>query len=266
MPSEELFFRAILDELYRVKGFDFRQYKDKCLKRRVDVRARARKVDSYEEYYRILSEDRGEFDKLLDSLTINVSEFFRNPETYRKISELIFPQLMSWKRLINIWSAGCACGEEPYSLAISALEALHQKNQHREVRILATDIDEKCLFTARKGEYVIEKLKEMPDSLVEKYFEFNGQYKIKDQVAMLVDFQKVDLLKDFSNLGRMDMIVCRNVLIYFGREIQEKVLMDFHKVLEDDGFLILGKVESLVGKSRLLFSNIDIRERVYKKL
>ncbi|RKZ23268.1 protein-glutamate O-methyltransferase CheR [bacterium] len=249
------------DTLRKLTGFDAEHYKERPFKRRVRVRMRARKVESFKEYAELLMRDREEIRKLLDTLTINVSRFFRNKETFDFIEKHIFPFFPDGLR---IWSAGCATGEEPYSLAILLMENRKEKNS----KILASDIDENALKKAQEGIYPLLSFTETPDYIKNTYFMEieDGKWEIKESVKELVEFHCFDLAKIPGDFRDFDIIMCRNVLIYLSREFQENLIREFHRRLKDGGFLILGKVEMLVGDTRDLFYALEPKERVYRKL
>ena len=205
------------------RGFGCASYKEKCLKRRIAVRMRARGVHTYEEYARILDSDKGEYDRLLDALTINVTKLFRNWDAYASMAENVVPEL--WKREtpeIRVWSAGCSSGDEPYSLGV--LFHRHAATsgmlaQLSRVRILGTDIDRQCLEAADRGEFDEADFADTPEDLRSRYFSRTAPFAIAPVIRSLVRFERRDLLNQPppTEGGRFDLIVCRNVLIYFDR-------------------------------------------------
>lgn len=256
--------------LFKKRGLDLSEYKDKYIKRRIAVRLRSTKCKSIEEYIHYLQQNETEYKKLLDVIAIQVTQFFRNPQTFRLIKQKIIPELTFLKfkkhsEFIRIWSAGCASGEEPYSLAILLKEALGKDIDKFKITIFATDIDKSALNKGILGVYNKSKLAEVEPEIVNKYFSISdGEYYLKEEVKKMVFFRRQNLLQPLT-FDYLDIIFCRNVLIYFSRECQERILLNFAEVLNKGGFLILGKAETLIGKSRGSFQTIDIKERIYQK-
>jgi chemotaxis methyl-accepting protein methylase len=260
-----------MDKVTRDRGFRCSSYKDKCLRRRVAVRMRAKGAHAYAEYAGILDSDHHEYDRLVRVLTVNVTKFFRNWDTYSVIEQSVIPQL--WERSdarLRIWSAGCASGEEPYSLGI----LLHQHamatgttSRLEKVSILGTDIDSDCLVEAERASYAETAMGDTPDSLRKRYFpQAEGRRVMLPEVKRLVRFERQDLLETPLPFEGIHLIVCRNVIIYFERAAQDALFREFHRALAPGGFLVLGKVETLLGDSRALFSPVNARERVFRKL
>jgi chemotaxis protein methyltransferase CheR len=248
-------------------GFDITQYKERPLKRRLAVRLRACQLSSYQEYAQKLAQDPSEYPKLLDSLTINVTNFYRNSETFSVVSSKVFPLLLAGSdsvRDLTVWSAGCSSGEEPYSMAILWREFSGNKLSMPEFRVIATDIDLVSLEKARKGIYDQNSMNEIPPGLVKKYFNFTGpSYVLSEEIKRIVEFRHLDLFEP-PQVSELDMIFCRNVLIYFSRPTQEAIFESFRKSLRPGGFLVLGKVETLFGKSKEFFTAFDLKERIYQ--
>ena len=262
-------FAALTAKISRDRGFGCASYKDKCLRRRIAVRMRARGVHSYGDYAAVLDTDQGEYDKLLDALTINVTKLFRNWDTYSAIAEKVVPAL--WARAsapISVWSAGCSSGEEPYSLA-----ALFHRHAERagelaqlssRLSVIGTDIDARCLAAAQAAAFEEGDFADTPDDLRERYFAAAAPFTIVPEVQRLVRFQRRDLLAETAPPGTHQLICCRNVLIYFDRDTQERLFEKFHAALAPDGFLVLGKVETLLGAARTRFVAVDGRERIFR--
>ena len=264
-------FDALTRKIARDKGFGCASYKDKCLRRRIAVRMRARGVHTYGDYARVLDADGDEYDKLLDALTINVTKLFRNWETYAVIAEQVVPALWSGPApTLRVWSAGCSSGEEPYSLA-----ALFHQHAERvgalgqlpaRVAVLGSDIDLRCLAAAETGGFEESDFADTPTDLRRRYFAPTAPFTIVPEVRRLVRFERRDLLAEAPPPGPHHLICCRNVLIYFDRETQERLFEKFHAALAPDGFLVLGKVETLLGTARAKFVAVDGRERVFRPL
>jgi chemotaxis methyl-accepting protein methylase len=249
------------------RGFFCARYKEKCLRRRIAVRMRARGVHTYEDYARLLDHDDAEYDRLLDALTINVTKLFRNWEAYDALARRVVPQL--WARddePIRVWSAGCSSGHEPYSLAILFHQhALETSTLHRlgRVRVVGTDIDRACLAAAQRGEYVEADFADTPARLRGDYFTAAAPFTVAPAIRAMVRFERRDLLTARPEPGSCDLLVCRNVLIYFDRETQIQLFDWFSEALAPGGFLMLGKVETLLGASRGRFTAVDARERIF---
>ncbi|MBW2117970.1 MAG: protein-glutamate O-methyltransferase CheR [Deltaproteobacteria bacterium] len=267
--SDEQGFLVLRKKIFRERGLDLSQYREKCLKRRIDVRLRTTGVHNYLEYMAVLKKDPSEYDRLFDALTINVTNFFRDKNTYRVIEKTVIPELISskkrkGKRIIRVWSAACASGEEPYSMAILFHEILGERIGDYLISIYATDIDEKVMEKAKRAEYEAGTFSEVDAKILRRYFNRNLKYSLKEEIKKMVRFKRHDLISD-RPLAHLDIILCRNVLIYFSRDLQIRLFDKFYVALNRDGYLILGKTESLAGESAGLFQPVSIRERIYRK-
>lgn len=267
-PDRE--FLELTGKIARERGFGCASYKEKCLRRRIAVRMRARGVHTFSDYARLLDADGAEYDRLLDALTINVTKLFRNWDVYAALSNTVVPAL--WSRpsdRIQVWSAGCSSGEEPYSLAVLLhRHALRAGEGHRlgRVDVLGTDIDRASLAAAERGTFEEGDFADTPPELRERYFAPNPPFGVAPEVKRLVRFTRHDLLADPAPGATFDLVSCRNVLIYFDRETQERLFMRFHAAIAPGGFLVLGKVETLLGEARTRFVAVDARERIFRKL
>lgn len=251
------------------RGFFCASYKEKCLRRRIAVRMRARGVHTYDDYARLLDRDAGEYDRLLDALTINVTKLFRNWEAYDTLARHVVPEL--WARdteSIRVWSAGCSSGHEPHSLAIlfhrHAADA-GELDRLGRVQVLGTDIDRSCLAAAERGEYVEADFADTPPTLRERYFTPRPPFTVLPAIRGMVRFERRDLLTARREPGSCDLLVCRNVLIYFDRDTQLRLFDMFSDALAPGGYLMLGKVETLLGACRLRFTPVDARERIFMR-
>lgn len=261
----------LLSVLYEKNGVDFTQYKETTLRRRIESRLRRHNCSSYKEYIAYIEKNEKEIELLIDSITINVTEFFRNPEIFDALNNVVIPQVLLSKRenkhkIIKVWSCACSKGDEPYSLAIMLSEKLGNALQKYIVRIIGSDIDDIALDEAKKMIYSGERVKGLPRQLLDKYFEKNldSKYKISKKISDLVTFKHLDMIKDKPIL-HCDIIMCRNILIYFKKELQEEILLKLSECLNPGGFLILGMVESLVGTASKIFENVDNKLRIYRK-
>ena len=262
-------FAMIRGILKSIKGFNLDIYKDKCIRRRIAIRIRATHCRSAEEYGEILRQKADEPDQLLKVLTIHVSQFFRNLPTFEKLRAEIIPYLFelrdaSGRGRLTFWSVGCASGEEPYSLALILKEFFPRESIRERVAILATDVDTNILEVARLGIYGEERLAEVPETIRNRWFrKQDGQYHLLPEIKEMTDFIKSDLA-DRDSFPECDLILCRNVLIYFERQHQEKILNGFADVLRKGGILVMGKSETLFGTIRARFQTVCPIERIYR--
>jgi chemotaxis protein methyltransferase CheR len=246
-------------------------YRDNFLKRKLDERLSVKGISSYVEYAHYLDKNPGEFKELLDALTINVSEFFRDPTVWKAFQACIIPAIIeekirSFRREITIWSAGCADGEEPYTIAMSIIDALSFNLRTFKIEIVATDVDPQSLDRARRGIYSPARLRLASHSVLQRFFTpvDGGNLRISEKVKRFVRFQPHDL-STFPPWLPFDVISCRNVMIYFSESLQQRLFQNFHLTLSPRGYLILGKVESPVGEYGALFKCVDSAERIYQK-
>lgn len=261
-------FDALLAKIAQDRGFGCDAYKPGCLRRRIAVRMRARGVHTYEQYVRLLDADGGEYDRLLDALTINVTKFFRNRETWDVLAGRVVPALWAERpEGLRGWSAGCASGEEPYTLAIVLREHAARLNAPVPPGSLidATDYDAGSLARAEAASYGAAAFDEMPPGLRERYFTGGPPWRVTPDVRRLVQFRRHDLLGEPPPAPPYDLILCRNVVIYFDRRTQERLYAQFWEALRPGGRLVLGKVETLLGELRRQFELEDARERVYRR-
>jgi chemotaxis methyl-accepting protein methylase len=259
---------ALLTQITGARGLACDGYKPNCLRRRLAVRMRARGVHTYEAYAEVLRRDAGEYDRLLDALTINVTKFFRNREAWEALATRFLPALQpAAVGGVRCWSAGCASGEEPYTLAILLLEQARVRGTPADRCVVdATDLDPTVLDRARVGAYRQAALDETPAAIVERYFTGTDPWTVLPGVRALVRFHRHDLLREPPPGAPYDLITCRNVVIYFERPNQERLYHTFADALRPGGVLMLGKVETLVGSVRDRFRLEDIRQRIYRRL
>lgn len=259
---------ALLEKLARDRGFGAEAYKRGCIRRRIAVRMRARGAHTYDEYAKLLDAEPAEYDRLLDALTINVTKFFRNPQTWGLVSSRVLPALWDRRRgNVRCWSVGCASGEEPYTLAILLLEhaRAHPGASADGARIDATDVDRVSLERAQAGIYDSAAVDEMPPTLVARYLTPGPPRELHPAVKRLVRFHNHNVLSARPPDPPYDLIICRNVVIYFDRPTQERLFLTFVDALELEGYLVLGKVETLFGEARGLLALEDARERIYRR-
>ena len=260
----------LLRRIHEQRGLDMSRYRPQYVERRVATRLRALGLHSYRQYGDYIGRHPEEFDRLIDTLTINVTEFFRDTVVYDLVAREVLPSLVSEKlavrqRMIRVWSAGCATGEEPYSVAMALLEALGGDAHRMKISILATDLDETALAKARAATYPLDRLKNIPKPLQVKYLDIDADtFHIRPEVTRLVKFRKLNLFSD-KPLSVVDLILCRNVFIYFNREQQELALESFWSALVRGGHLVLGRSEKMSTAMARKFELVSGRERVYRK-
>jgi chemotaxis methyl-accepting protein methylase len=270
IQADDTGFHALMEKITRDRGFQCSSYKDKCLRRRIAARMRAKGVLRCADYADALDADPREYERLMRSLTVNVTKFFRNWETYSAVDQKVIPALFERNSgEIRIWSAGCSSGEEPYSIAIlmHRVAAMTGGPRLDSVSIVGTDIDADCLAEAERATYTEAALGDTPADLRERYFPtVSGLHTMLPEVRRLVRFERNDLLHFSAPIAQPHMIVCRNVVIYLERAAQDALFAHFHRTLAHGGFLVLGKVETLLGEARGLFSPVNARERIFRKV
>jgi len=261
----------LISKIRDVKGLDFSQYKEKSLSRRINTRLTKHGVESYDRYMEILDKNPEEYEALVNAITINVTDFFRNPEMFDALEKIVIPRVIYSKkehhhRIIKAWSCACSTGDEPYSLAIILKEKLGRASERFILNIVGTDIDKNALEEAKNMIYSKERLEAVNSRLIDEYFEDcgNSRFKLKHSIGSLVSFRRLDVINDLP-ITHCDIILCRNLFIYFSKELQEKILLKFYDSLSPGGFLILGMVESLVGEAVNYFEVIDNRLRIYRR-
>jgi two-component system CheB/CheR fusion protein len=261
-------FETLLVHLRDTRGFDFTGYKRTSLSRRVDRRMAQVDVPSYIDYLDYLELHPEEFTALFNTILINVTGFFRDPEAWELLRDEVLPQLIAAKgpqEPLRVWSAGCAGGQEAYTLAILLAELLGPEAFRDRVKIYATDVDEKGLNQARHAIYDEREVRGVPRNLLERYFERQGQhYTFRKDLRRSVIFGRNDLVQD-APISRVDLLVCRNTLMYLTAETQARILGRFHFALGGTGALFLGKAEMLLSHGRL-FVPIDLKRRVFRKV
>src|SRR5579871_936924 len=247
-PSEDHELRDLLERIRGLSGIDFNSYKATTIMRRLQRRMVACGAQNLHEYIEILERQPDEYQRLINSFLIKVTEFFRDADLFQYLREQVIPDLIRTAEQRNnelrVWSAGCATGEEAYSLAILVCEALGSQREEFNVRIFATDLDASAVAIARRGVYPALALASAPPDLVERYFNRVGNdYEVAKRVRSLIIFGQHDLGQR-APFPRLDLTLCRNVLIYFTPELQKRALQLFAFSLRDDGYLVLGKGET----------------------
>ena len=261
-------FEGLLDLLRRARGFDFAGYKRPSLVRRVRKRMQAVRVDTYRDYMAVLEREPSEFDHLFNTVLINVTSFFRDEIPWGYLAEEIVPRILEGKgpaESIRVWSAGCATGQEAYTLAMVLCEALGLDHFLRRVKIYATDLDDEALIYARQCSYTAKEVEPVSELLRDRYFERqNGRFYFKKPLRRCVIFGRNDLVSD-APISKIDLLVCRNTLMYFDSQTQARILNRFHFALRPGGFLFLGKAETLSMYANV-FEPVDLQRRVFSKV
>lgn len=237
-------------DILMLSKIDLNAYKEKQMRRRINTLITKNKIDNYDAYVALIKRDKEKFEQFINFLTINVSEFYRNPEQWKILENEVFPKLIQKHgKNLKIWSAACSTGDEPYSLVMALSRHLPIEN----IRIIATDIDKQVLDTARMGLYNEKSIAAVPDDLKRKFFTKVGtSYQISDAVKKRVEFKEHDLLKDAYPSG-CHLIVCRNVVIYFTEEAKDEIYAKFYKALAPGGMLFIGSTEQIMNYRELGF-------------
>lgn len=260
-------FEALLNYIKRNRGFDFTGYKRSSLLRRVDKRMQTVQISSYTDYIDYLEVHPQEFDHLFNTILINVTSFFRDRPAWDYLATEIIPRILARKEpseQIRIWSAACASGQEAYTLAILLTQALGVE-QFKRVKIYATDVDEEALQQARHGSYNAKEVADISADLLEQYFEgSDSKYTFRKDLRRSVIFGRHDLVTD-APISRIDLLVCRNSLMYFNSETQSKIITRFNFALNEGGFLFLGKAEMLLSHNNS-FAPVDLKWRIFTKV
>ena len=265
---EEPIFEQLLEYLQQVRGFDFTGYKRSTLKRRVQKRMHSCGIENFGDYLDYLEVHPEEFAPLFNTILINVTAFFRDPDAWQQLQTQILPNLLKEKNKgepIRVWSTGCASGEEAYTAAMILAEALGIEQFRERVKIYATDVDEGALNQARHATYGAEEIEPIPEELQLRYLEPIGNlYRFRSEIRSNAIFGRHDLVQD-APISRSDLLICRNTLMYFNSETQGQVLARLHFALNQTGVLFLGKAEMLFTRANL-FTPINLKHRIFSKV
>lgn len=268
--------KSLLSYINEQRGIDFSLYRHATVMRKLDLRLQATGARSYSRYLEYLKSRPAEMENLIHTLTIKVTSFFRNPLVFELLSSRVIPEVMSAHKSVRIWSLGCASGEEPYSLAIIVSDILRAERNQVNVEIVGTDIDSGATAKAIRGEYPESEIAEVRKKHVDEFFEVVGAsaprdraYRISDQIKSMVRFETDDIvsgLRRARDAGYVyHIILCRNVLIYMNRSLQENVLASITGLLVSGGYLVIGESESLpdqvVDKFKRPFEDVKIYRR-----
>jgi chemotaxis protein methyltransferase CheR len=236
--------------VYALTKINLDAYKEKQMRRRIDTLISKNHADSYESYLELIKNDEEKFEQFVNYLTINVSEFYRNPDQWQALDQEVFPMLLKrFGKRLTIWSAACSTGDEPYSLVM----ALSRHMSLGEIKIIATDIDKQVLEAAKVGLYSEKSIAAVPEDLKKKYFtKIGNSYQIADEIKQRVEFREHNLLRDPYPTG-CNLIVCRNVVIYFTDQAKDEIYSKFHQSLVPGGMLFIGSTEQIINYKELGF-------------
>ncbi len=237
-------------EVLALTAIDLNCYKEKQMKRRIDTLIAKHKIEGYDKYVHGLKTDKVLFEEFVNYITINVSEFYRNPEQWELMDKEMIPELIGkFGRNLKVWSAACSTGDEPYSLVMALSKHLPLSN----IRILATDLDKQVIAKAKLGLYSAKSIAAVPADLKNKYFaQVGSSYKISNEIMSRVEFKEHNLLKD-PYPAEYHLIVCRNVLIYFTEEAKREVFRKYYRALARGGVLFIGSTEQIIDYKEIGF-------------
>ncbi|MCF7794100.1 MAG: protein-glutamate O-methyltransferase CheR [Candidatus Cloacimonetes bacterium] len=267
----------ILHYLRESRGYDFSGNRINMLQRRISTRQYATKTSDFDEYYEYLTQNHDEIDNLLDAFTINVTSFFRDTLSFAYLEKHVLSNILAScienKSTLRVWSAGCASGEEAYSVAILLKELFDKEKTGISASIFATDIDRNVIEKAKLAIYNEDAMKDVPLKYLNKYFEQNnGEFHLKEQIKEMVNFSVYDLLSSKysvppeSVFGDFDLVLCRNVLIYFESDFQKIILDKLLKSLKLGGYLMLGESEIPTTGELKYFVQINANCKIFKKI
>jgi len=262
----EFTLEELLHEIAEDRGADFRGYKRSTLERRIRKRMFDVKAPDFSHYAEYLRAHPDEINELINTILINVTEFFRDPQAWDVLRKEVLPKLFGGKQpgdTVRCWSAGCATGEEPYSIAILLAEFFGERMQEFDIKIYGTDIDEEALNVARRAEYSPERLRRVRSDWRKKYFQGDKILRVRRDLRRLCIFGRSNVISD-APISHVDLLVCRNLLIYFNSRTQTQILTRLHYALEPHGVLFIGKASSLVGAAHL-FRPLNTKFRIFQR-
>jgi len=264
--SEDQSFEQLLEHLRVTRGFDFTAYKRSSLRRRALKRMQAISIESFDAYLDYLELHPEEFEALFNTILINVTGFFRDPDVWAHLDTVILPQLLDQRNgatPLRVWSAGCAAGQEAYSLAMLFAERFGTEAVRDRVKIYATDVDQEALKEGRRATFGERDLEDLPPGFREKYFTGEGgATSLNRDLRRAVMFGRLDLLQD-APISRIDLLLCRNTLMYFNGDAQARILSRFSFSLDANGFLVLGRAEMLFSHTAM-FIPVDLQRRIFR--
>lgn len=246
-------YEQFKEKVFKKTGINLTSYKEAQMKRRIFSLVTRNGFKDFMDYFNLINTDKTKFDEFINFLTINVSEFFRNPEQWKVVQNNVFPSFLSKNSNIKIWSAACSTGEEPYTITmiLSTLLPL------AKITVNATDIDDGAMAKAKAGIYTAQSLKNVPQELKSKYFKQlpDGKFEISQEIKSRVQFKKHNLLKD-PYLDKCDLIVCRNVMIYFTDEAKNEIYKKFSNSLKSNGILFVGSTEQIISPQQFNLKSV----------
>ncbi|MDR5658366.1 protein-glutamate O-methyltransferase CheR [Serpentinicella sp. ANB-PHB4] len=253
-------YNTFKEKIHKKTGIDLSCYKERQMKRRIESLMQRNEYTSYDLYFNALNTDPALLDEFINYLTINVSEFYRNPQQWEVLENEIIPLLLKNKKKLKVWSSACSTGEEPYSLVMLLSKFLPLS----QINVLATDIDKGAINKANVGLYSSKSIVNLPKEFINTHFEsIGGSYKIKDTIKNSVTFQHINLLKD-EYPKDCDLILCRNVMIYFTEEAKNDMYHKFYKSLNRDGVLFVGSTEQIILPNR--YNLTPVKTFFYKRI
>ena len=271
--EEEQVYDMVKRHLLKSRGFDISGYSKSFIGRAVRKRVGRSQCRSTLEYAALLRRDDDEVNELISALSVNVTDFFRDSGAFETLADLVIRPLvhqkidLGWSAL-RIWSAGCATGQETYTIAMCVAEQLRKNLEGGSlvVRVNGTDLSKSALATASRGVYTEQQVRGVPKHIFSTYFEKTDKgYEVCPELKRMVRFTQGNLL-DRPSLKFFDLIVCRNVVIYFSRPMHDRLVNNFHTALRPGGYLMLGRTETLMGDPRRLFDVVDPENRIFRRI
>lgn len=248
----EMDYESFKKEVYTITTIDLSAYKEKQMKRRIDALISKNNFVGYRDYVNAIKTNKDLLNEFINYLTINVSEFYRNPEQWEVLEKDVLPMLFAKGKNLKIWSSACSTGDEPYTLVM----VLNNFLQINNIKIIATDIDKGAIEKATIGMYSSKSVENLPKKYLDKHFTKVGDfYSIKDEVKRCVEFKQLNLLRD-SYPCDCELIICRNVLIYFTEEAKAEIYKNFNNALKNEGVLFVGSTEQIIQPSRFNFKSL----------
>lgn len=271
--------KQLLEYIHAARGIDFSLYRQATVLRKLELRLQGTNSRDYKSYLSFLKENSDELQALVRTLTIKVSNFFRNPAVFELLSSRVVPELTAQFGFLKVWSLGCADGEEPYSVAMIVHEYKEEEKLAFIHHIQGTDVDPEAIERARRGEYAEQELFETKRKYLDTYFRKlphkfetyheHERYQIKDEIKSMVRFSSDNIMNMLLHkrpyLGIYNLILCRNVLIYLNREMQEEMIMSIGNILYDKGYLVLGEAETMPESVRQEFEQPFPGIKIFRK-
>jgi chemotaxis methyl-accepting protein methylase len=262
-------FMALTQQIVSARGVAVGSYKQGCLQRRIAARMRAKNVETYAAYAQVLRDEPTEYDQLMDALTINVTHLFRDAHVWESVASRVLPDLWdSPHESIHTWVAGCASGEEAYTVAAlwhRFVESRGELKRLGRIRITASDLDPTAIQLAQAGKFAREAFRDTPIDVRTKYFSPVEPHVAHEDLRRMIRFEQRDILATAPPFSTVHLITCRNVLIYFDKPSQDEIFKRFRETLVPGGYLVVGKAEALLGEARTMFDALDHKIRLFRK-